>query len=332
MFNLIETLPKKYWNGYRLVAGDGTTVNLPIHKSTIKHFGLFRNSKKGGKTVHANAAMLYDVLTHYALASKIAPFKSGEKMIMSSLIKETKLSKTIMILDRGFCSFSFFKELINKDLDYCIRVTTSQSKFANKVIENKSDDFIIDWIPSEAERGTCKRKGVDTIPIKVRATKIILPSGEVEVLISSLLDLKKITKSDISELYQLRWGIEEGYKKLKPKMKLEQFGCKKQEGIYQEFYSHIFMMNLTQILCNEAQKKIDIKTKNRKYKYKYNWINAYKYTNESFVELFKNVDIELVIKKILKQIEQSIIAIVPERSFRRTTGGIRKHRYNPMYK
>jgi hypothetical protein len=332
MFELIETLPKKYWKGYRLVAGDGTTVNLPIHKSTIEHFGLFRDTKNGGKTVHANACMLFDVLTNYVLSSQITPFNIGEKKIMSSLIKESNFSNTIVILDRGFCSFSFIKELINSNLDYCIRLTTSQSKFADKVLDNKSDDFIIDWIPSEAERSTCKKKGVDTNPIKVRATKITLPSGEVEVLISSLLDMDNFSKSDIDELYQLRWGIEEGYKKLKPKMKLEQFGCKKQEGIYQEFYSHIFMMNLTQVLCNEAQKEIEIKTQKRKYKYKFNWINAHKFIKNAFVELFKNEDIELVIRNILKQIECSLVAIIPNRCFRRTTGGVNKHRFNPMYK
>jgi hypothetical protein len=332
MFNLIDTLPKKLWNGYRLVAGDGTTVNLPVHKSTIEHFGVFRESKTGGKTVHASAAMLYDVLSNFILSAEITPFKIGEKTIMSSLIKESNLSNTIMLFDRGFCTFSFFKELINNKLDFCIRLKTSESLFANKILNHESDDFIIDWIPSEAECSTAKKKGIDPKPITVRATKITLPSGEIEVLISSLLDMDKFSKSDISELYQLRWGIEEGYKKLKPKMKLEQFGCKKQEGIYQEFYSHIFMMNLTQILCNQAQSNIEQKTIKRKHTYKYNWINAYKFIKNSFIELFTNADIETIIGLLLKQIERSIIAIIEDRSFIRTIGGGRKNRHSPEYK
>ena len=40
----------------------------------------------------------------------------------------------------------------------------------------------------------------------------------------------------------MRWGIEQGIKKLKPKMKFEHFTCRKMEGVYQEFYVHIFML------------------------------------------------------------------------------------------
>ena len=55
------------------------------------------------------------------------------------------------------------------------------------------------------------------------------------------VDLKQITKEDMKALFALRWGVEGGIKKLKPKMKLEKFGCRKQEGVYQDFYAHIWL-------------------------------------------------------------------------------------------
>lgn len=123
---LIETLPPKLWKGYQLIAGDGTTVNIPITENTIAHFGLFRDSKKGGKTVMANACLLYDVLSNFVLASNISPFKFGEKTIMTQLIKQTKLANAIVIFDRGFSDISFVKSLINKQLDFLIRIKTKK--------------------------------------------------------------------------------------------------------------------------------------------------------------------------------------------------------------
>ncbi len=328
----IETLDLKHWKGFRVIAGDGTTVNLPIHKSTIDHFGLFRDSKCGGKTVMANAVMLYDVLNNYVIASNISPFKTGEKTIVSNLVNQTSLDNSIIVLDRGFSNLHIFKLLINNSLSYCVRIKTSNSDFASHVLKQQEDDFITEWIPSEAERATCRNKQVDTLPIKVRVTKIILPCGEIELLVSNFFDMEKFSKSDIEELYKMRWAIEEGYKKLKPKMKLEEFGSKRQEGIYQEFYGHIFMMNITQILCNLSQKKIEIKTKKRKIKYKYNWINAYKFILNDFINLLTSNKIEDVLEKLLKQIENSIISIKPDRYFRRTKHSSKKHRYSPMYK
>ena len=325
-------MPPKLWKGYRLVAGDGTTVNLPVSESTVAHFGLFRESSHGGKTVLANACMLYDVLTDFALASCISPFSVGEKTLMARLVHQTPLTNSVIILDRGFSSFSFLKILNNSNLKFCIRLKTSGNLFAQDVLADSRLDFITDWKPSEAERSTCKKKELEPGPIKVRVTKIVLPSGEIEVLVSSLFDMDTFTAEDMEQLYHLRWAIEEGFKDLKPKMKLEQFGCKRQEGVYQEFYSHIFMMNLTTIIGTEAQKTIELKTKGRKYRYKYNWSNAFKYIQNSFVKLLTGNNLEDIIHFIISQIEKSVVAIVPNRKFVRQTHSINKHRASPMYK
>ncbi|RBQ01398.1 transposase, partial [Pedobacter miscanthi] len=115
---------------------------------------------------------------------------------------------------------------------------------------------------------------LDTEKIVVRVTKIELKTGEIEILVSSLFDMNDICTENMKALYDLRWPVEEGFKKLKPKMKLEQFGCRKPEGIFQEFEAHIFMINLVALLGIQAQREID-RNKKRKLKYKYNWQNAF---------------------------------------------------------
>src|SRR5690606_10652366 len=138
-------------------------------------------------------------------------------------------------------------KMILQHRDFCIRIDKAHSGFAKMVMENPSNDFLTDWIPSDRERNTSLRNGVDKEPIRVRVTKIRLKGGAIEVLVSTLYDMDSYNLSDIGELYHLRWGVEEGFKKLKPKMKLEHFGARKPMGIYQEFEAHLFMMNLVAI-------------------------------------------------------------------------------------
>lgn len=332
MYDFIDTLPKRTWKGYSLVAGDGTTVGIPANKHTIGHFGVNKDTKTGGKTVLADACMLYDVLGNHVLGAKIAPFGNNEKGILAELLDETKPSKTIVILDRGFSCFYVAKMLQHMGLDFCIRLKTNGLLFAKRILESPSEDFLLDWVPTDGERLTAQKKGYGSEPIRVRATKVVLPSGEIEVLVTSLLDTEKFTAKDIEELYRLRWHIEEGYKKLKPKMKLEQFGCKKPDGIYQEFYSHIFMMNLTTLIGNQAQETISEKTQKRRHRYKYNWTNAYKFVKDSWITLYQSADIENVIDDVIAKIVNSKIAVVPDRSFIRAGRSSKKHRYSPMYK
>lgn len=331
VYEHIETLKPKLWKNYRLVAGVGTTLGHPASKDIKNHFGIYETSKGGTNTCIANVCLLYDAESSLVLDTNIGLFTTGEVTMMGKLIDRCTLSNALILLDRGFGNVAMFKRLYSKKLDFCVRIKTSQSLFAAKVLSNPLNDFITEWKPSESEKETCKKYGFDTSAIKVRVTKVVLNSGEIEVLISSLLDQIAVCESDMKELYHKSWIIEEGIKKLKPKMKLEQFGCRRHEGIYQEFYSHVLMMNISTLIANQSEEYITLKTTKRKHKYKYNWQNSFLFFKNEFVNLFYKGAFEETLQLVLSQIKESVIAIIPNRNFERHRDK-RKHRFSPCYK
>lgn len=317
----IETMKPKLWNGYRLIAGDGTTVNLPPSKQVKNHFGVFCKSSIGTSTCLANACMFYDVLSNFVLDSIISPVSIGEVSLLNTMLTKADYSNSILLLDRGFGSFSVCKSCIKRGLNFCIRLKTANLDFAKHVFKNDSTDFITTWKPSEMERSTCRRHHLDIEEITVRVTKVVLNSGEVELLVSNLFEQKTIDEACMKQLYAMRWGVEEGFKKLKPTMKLEQFGSRRYEGIYQEFYAHTFMMNLVGIIGREAEPLIERKTQGRKLKYKYNWKNAFRFVRERFADLFYKAKFIDGLSILIEQVSESIIAIKNNRSFLRPNGG-----------
>ena len=144
--------------------------------------------------------------------------------------------------------------------------------------------------------------------------------------------MKSIDEAGMKELYGMRWGVEEGFKKLKPKMKLEQFGCRRHEGVYQEFYAHIFMMNLVTLIGNDAEEAIAAKTNERKLKYKYNWQNAFRFVRNKFISIFSLGDLKAALEWIISQVVNSLVAIKADRNYTRNIGGKRKPRYTQCYK
>lgn len=331
MASQIRGLKPKLWKGFRLIAGDGTTVGLPASPDIKEHFGIYEIAKGNTQTVLANCCILYDVLSNFIIDTSLDLITKGEVTIMNELLNRACFTHTIVLLDRGFGYFYICKQLYNRQLDFCIRLKVKGSSFAKKALLNPANDFITDWIPSESERGSCTKYNLDITPIKVRVTKITLDTGEIEMLVSSVLDMKKISEADMKALYGMRWGVEEGIKKLKPKMKLEQFGCRKHEGVYQEFYAHIFMMNLVTLLGNEAQQEIEVETINRKGSYKYNWQTAFKLVREEFASIFNFGALDASLEKLIIQIKGSLTMIKPGRSFARHRDK-RKHRYAQCYK
>ena len=327
----IEAKEPKLWNGYRVLAGDGTSVNLPPSKQIKDHFGVFSVSSIGTHKCLANACMIYDVQSNLVLDSIIAPVSIGEETLLNRMLKNSNYLNSILLLDRGFGNFSICKSCIKKDLNFCVRIKTSNLDFAKLVLQNTEDDFITTWKPSEMERATCRKYKLETNSIQVRVTKIVLNTGDIEILVSNLFDQKTINKISMKQLYGMRWGIEEGYKKLKPTMKLEQFGCRKHEGIYQEFYAHIFMMNLVGIISAEAEEKINTLTKTRKLRYKYNWKSAFLFIRNKFADIFYHGKIADSLVILINQISQSLVAIKDNRLYLRPKNGD-KSRSSQYYK
>lgn len=323
----------KTWKGYRLYAGDGTTINLPVSKSTIEHFGVFAQTESGTKTVMANACMIYDVLSNYVIAAKMSSTEKSEFSLINDLLSNGSFNdSSILILDRGFSRFYFYKMLIDRGISFCIRQTTGGHDFSEQVLSNTDEDYITEWQPSAAESATCKQKAMVASAIKVRVTKIVLSSGQTELLITNLFDKELISKEDLKELYHFRWGIEEAFKQLKPQMKLEQFGCKKAAGVYQEFYAHIVMINITALIGWLSEPEIQQRTRGRKHQYKFNRANAWKFIRNKIVELYTLKRCVNIIVELAGKISSSIVAIVPNRSFARNHKFKRKNRFSPMYK
>ena len=62
--------------------------------------------------------------------------------------------------------------------------------------------------PNTASARQCREGHLPADPLRVRLIRVELESGEVEVLITSLLDTKAYPYRAFAKLYALRWGIE----------------------------------------------------------------------------------------------------------------------------
>jgi hypothetical protein len=306
---------KKLWKGHRLIGGDGSTLNLPITKDILEYFNVYSTTELGGRTSLARVFFLYDLLNDFIVHGELSNMKVGEKPLLMKSLPLVKDINDIYILDRGFGHFCTLAELINNKKLFCVRIS-KETNFAKLVLQQRSKDIVITWRPTTKEKANSRKNKISSDPMLLRVVKVKLKSGETELLATNLTNMEKYSHLDIRQLYRLRWGVEEGFKKFKPKMKIEQFGCRKAEGIFQEFYAHIFCFNMISLSGSIANLLIEEKTAHRKKKYKYNWQNAYRFFRDKvirFCNLIKNI--EMLFNQLINQIVSSVIAIKPDRSF-----------------
>ena len=149
--------------------------------------------------------------------------------------------------------------------------------------------------------------------IKVRFVNIILPTGEVETLLTNL-NTKEFTTEDINYLYQLRWRIETSYHYLKESMKITNISSSKDGIIKQEIYSQMLVFNMLQAIQNEKEKEIN--QEKYKHKMKINISMAVGYIKRYIIVIMLEDDMEKR-KRLYDELTNKVLKnIVPIRKCR----------------
>jgi hypothetical protein len=317
---------KRDWKGYRVIACDGSKVELPNSKEIQSRFGVHSVRSDGKQIPMATICELFDPLNNLCLSAKLDGFKISESDLAWSMLREGTFGQgDIFIFDRYFYSSLLAVYLNQIGADFCFRIK-SNSVLVKKLKGQKKKDGIFEISIGRESKQRAREYNIANQKISCRVTIIDLPNEQEEFLLSSFTDQQKTSSEDLKELYFLRWRIEEQYKKLKHKVCLENFSGKSVESIYQDFYVKIFTMNLTCILIHPIDHLLE-KAPKKKYTHKVNFTNAIAGIKYLPIKLFieKNVS---VVQNIMQWFLQNTIPIRPGRTFTRHKIPKRKYPQN----
>lgn len=299
------------WRGFRLLAVDGSTVNLPFSKKVAQIYGYARNNT-GDTNVQARVSVLYDTLNRLVIDASLNPRSCSERPLAIEHLKHCN-SNDVIIFDRGYFSFDFIKSL--KDIHFIIRLKADLIVMKNFIASGKNTQIV----EIHSSKYVYKKKNEKKPnPIKVRLIRIELPCGEVEVLATSLHNAKLYPSKDFKALYFKRWAVETFYDELKNKLKVEHFTGYSQRAIEQDFYAAAFISNIQSIIISDIQDEIAQQTKDRKYEYKVNNNLSYGFLKDRIVTLlFSEKDVGKVTKELKILFKKNLIPVRPHRKNKR---------------
>lgn len=306
----------RLYKGHRLLSIDGSTINLPVNNKTKHIYGTFNNQHQTNDVVIARTSILYDLLNEIVLDGKLCHFNTGEVSLSREHLKLAK-ENDIIIMDRAYPSFESVYEMQKRKIHFIFRCKTNFSNSVNKFYESKKKEAIIEINPKQ--NGSFQNLPYNkNTTIKIRMIRIELPSGEAEILMTSLLDTEKYRYNDFKKLYFKRWGIETFYNRFKNIISVENFSGTSDQFIQQEFNCALYMGNMQSVLTKEAQEEANKKYENRKYEYKINSSLSLCFIRSRLVELFTSKkDCEEIMQELKKLFVSNVIPIRPNRTFPR---------------
>ena len=339
----------KLYHGLRILGIDGTILEFPNmgilkdKKQTeeIKTIYGKRSNQEGELGVVSRTSVLYDLENNIVLDGILGSHDSSERAMASEHIKRLKAYKKshkeeyndLLIFDRGYPSLGLMSYMNEEKIDYLMRISSATFREVIAFKESNENDAILEINITRKRRYDITRrekypplrqykeklKNGDTV--KVRVIKVVLDTGEIEVLITSLLDAKAYPSSLFKELYFKRWGIELEYNILKNIFKIENFTGLTQIAINQDFFATLFTSNICSLIMDaimEDEVTLYNQTKERKYLYQLNQSFSIGCMKNNLVSmLLKNSRVEKIYEMIQDEIMDNLLPIKPNRSFSR---------------
>jgi len=279
----------KTFDGYRLLACDGSSVPIPRNEDEKDFSVITREDRKSYNQLHING--LFDVLNRIYVDAIIDPgMHMRERAALIALVERlAEPLKTILLADRGYEGYNGLAHLTECGVNYLIRAKDLDSNgFLHTLSLPAHGELDIDVdkeltfktsLPCQDHRFVRVYRGhfdflkssSDTYPIQFRLVRIELPDGSYECLVTNL-PRDKFPPKKLKRLYHLRWGVENAYRDLKYSIDLLHFHGKSAQAVLQEVFCSLTMFNYCAYLCVHAD--ILHVPKKTKYRYKVNFANA----------------------------------------------------------
>ena len=320
-----KTQPIKLYKGFRLLAADGSDIQIPNNpEHTASHYhGV--NGQASYNILHLDA--IYDLLQcTYQDASLAGDRDANERNVLCQMVDRSSIQNALMIADRGYESYNVMAHIQQKGWKFLIRIqdaansrgiaaglnlpdsdqfdmfvdmtlTTKQTNEIKQLLQNKNlykhlhKDF--DFLPKTNRKHN--PAVFFTLPFRIVRFKISEYAYETVV---TNLDAVAFPPSELKKLYAMRWGIETSFRELKYTVGLLHFHAKKVEHIYQEVFARLIMYNFTELITSPViSHKADCK-----YAYKANFTVAVHVCRQFFLGNVSPPDVEAVIRRYVSPI------------------------------
>lgn len=329
------------YNGYLVLAADGSDVSVPTTAETLERYG---TSSRNGTKRHAQMGIgcIYDVLNRFILdcdimRGKFDEMKTAEKQLdqLSDTIGSEQLY--FIIMDRGYPSIPSFLRMIDKDIKFVIRLKSSDFKKEQQELKSNDEDVSIELTKSRRRHyiGTDDEKIIfsrDTF--SMRFITVSLDDGKSEVLATNL-SRDDFPQKLFKEIYHMRWKIETAYETLKDRLQLENFTGTKPTLLEQDVYSTIYVSNLAEdIICDIEEQQQEHLKKDYKHTMQINRTISIGLIKNDLIYILLEEDVnkkQELMNVLYEDISKNIVPIRPDRHYHRTKGQL-SGKYNNTHK
>jgi hypothetical protein len=306
------------WRGHRLLGVDSSLLRLPNSDELREQFNLVEVKNQSGSTgtsyPEGRMSVVYDLLNRVGLDGRLEPGSMGEVELAIEQLSQASPGD-VLINDRGFTGYRYLAWHHRLGLHHISRCSTASFAAAQELFRaNRGGCSRVVKLMARAEERAELRRLELPLELKVRFISVRLPTGQLEVLVSSLLDQRQYPTEQFLEVYHWRWGHETFYHVLKSRLDLENFSGQTGEAVRQDFHAALLLCNLETILIGPVQDQLQRSSSQDRHSKQINHAVSFHALKDQLIGLlYSQAPIDQVVEKLQRLFRGSPVSVRPHR-------------------
>jgi len=238
------------WHGRAVKLVDGTTVSMPDTAANQRAFPQSRDQKPGLGFPLARLLGIVSLSCGAVLEWASGPCEgknSGESALLWRLM-DRLAAGDVVVADRCFAGYFAIARLKQQGIDLLIRQHQRRHTDFRRGQRLGKRDHVVSWArpkrPSWMDAATYASMPESIVMREVRVAAM--------TLVTTLLDVKELTKAELVDLYGKRWQIELDFRAIKTVMQMDVLRCKSPDMVRKEIAVHLLAYNLVRTVMAQA--------------------------------------------------------------------------------
>jgi len=259
---MLEAPARWSWHGRDVKMVDGSTASMPDTPANQKEYPQAKTQKPGLGFPIMRFVVLFSLAVGTVLDAAMGRYQgkeTGETALFRSLHEQLD-EGDVILADRYFCSFFEIALLQQRGVDVVMRMHQKRHVDFRRGRRLGRYDHIVTWHkparPDWLDEATY-RQLPDTLTM--REVRVHAPTkkcrSRVITVATTLLDAKAFPKSDLSDLYRLRWHAELDLRALKQTLQMDVLRAKTPAMVRKELWMHLLVYNLIRTVMAQAARE-----------------------------------------------------------------------------
>lgn len=225
--------------------GQGTTAKYRKKKTK----GMRRRNNKENKPQPPQPQAWITMMWHMGLRLswmwRLGPSNSSERAHVAEMLDEGDFPvNTLFCGDAGFVGYPLWSRILNRRFHFLVRVGANVNLLTESGCHITQHGRVLAW-PQDAQRS-------DLPPLQLRLVKVKIGKTQVWIL-TSVLQSKRLSKSQIIRLYKMRWGVEVEFRGLKQTLDRAKLRCRNHRRLLAELNWSVMAMTVAELFALKEQ-------------------------------------------------------------------------------